>query len=250
MTIRVGGVRVTPITVDALHRHIAVCIRKGRREAVLNANAHAINLAQSDSEFRAILNGATVVFCDGFGIQLAARLLGHPPPPRITYAAWFDLLASFCAGQGFSIFLLGARPGVAEEAARRLRKVHPALHIVGTHHGHYDHCGPDNDRVLSLINEACPDILLVGFGMPLQEKWIAANLARAHARIFLSGGACIDYAAGTVRRGSPWLVDHGLEWLARLLIEPRRLWRRYLLGNPRFLLTVLCQRWREGLAAQ
>jgi N-acetylglucosaminyldiphosphoundecaprenol N-acetyl-beta-D-mannosaminyltransferase len=103
---------------------------------------------------------------------------------------------------------------------------------------------------VSLINNASPDVLLVGFGMPLQEKWIAANLARTHAWVVLSGGACLDYAAGKVRRGPPWMVNHGLEWLARLLIEPRRLWRRYLMGNPRFLLTVLRQRWRGGAGAR
>jgi N-acetylglucosaminyldiphosphoundecaprenol N-acetyl-beta-D-mannosaminyltransferase len=131
VAINVGGVRVTPITVGALHDHIAACIREGRREAVFNVNAHAVNLAQSDSELRAILNGATVAFCDGFGIQLAARLLGHAAPPRITYAAWLDLLASFCASQGFSMFLLGARPGVADEASRQIRRLTMVTTTIG-----------------------------------------------------------------------------------------------------------------------
>lgn len=241
----VAGVRITPLTVDALHTYIASCIRSNRRVPVLNANVHAITLAQHDDAFRAILNAAPVTFCDGFGVRLGARLLGHVIPPRITYADWIYALAPFCVQHGFSLYLLGARPGIAEQAAQQLLTLFPQLSVVGTHHGYSASSSVEQDALVADINTAKPDILLVAMSMPRQEKWIAANLHRLDVHVALSGGAVLDYVAGSVRRGPPLLVNHGFEWLARLLIEPRRLWRRYVLGNPYFLWLVARQWWNE-----
>jgi N-acetylglucosaminyldiphosphoundecaprenol N-acetyl-beta-D-mannosaminyltransferase len=175
--------------------------------------------------------------------MLAARLLGGRIPERITYADWAWRLAAFAEAEGLSLFLLGARPGVAEVAARRLRALHPDLDIAGVSHGHFDHepGSPQNEAVLREVNAARPDILLVGLGMPLQERWLMENRRRIEAGVALTGGAVFDYLSGGLRRGPRVLTDNGFEWLARLIIEPRRLWRRYLLGNPLFLLRVLGQ---------
>jgi N-acetylglucosaminyldiphosphoundecaprenol N-acetyl-beta-D-mannosaminyltransferase len=100
--------------------------------------------------------------------------------------------------------------------------------------------------VIDLLNTTDPDILLVGFGMPAQELWIKRNHARLNARVILPCGACLDYASGRARRGPRWMTDHGLEWLARLLLEPRRLWRRYTLGNLQFARVVLAQRFKPS----
>ncbi len=241
MSLTIAGVKVTPITLIELHHYIASCIKINLRVPILHANVHAINLAQSDKEFRSILNNAPVVFCDGFGVRIGARILGYKLPPRITYADLIYQLAPFCVEQGFSLYLLGGQPGVAERASRKLVERFPDLKIVGTHHGYFNKDGVDNDELIAAINQAKPDILLVGFGMPLQERWIDENLADISTHVALSSGACLDYVAGEVRRGSPLLVNYGFEWLARMLIEPRRLWRRYVLGNPYFLFLILRQ---------
>jgi len=234
---------VDPITVDGLHAEIARLVQAGKPGLVLNVNAHCLNLCYEESALRDSLNGADVVFCDGTGVMLAARMLGRRIPVRITYAAWIWRLAGFAAAEDFSLYFLGARPGVAQEAARRLRKRYPGLRIVGVRHGYFDHSAgsAENEAILEEINAASPDILLVGFGMPLQERWLAQNRHRLDAGVALSGGAVFDYVSGRVRRGPPILTEHGFEWLARLLNEPHRLWRRYLIGNPLFLLRVLRQ---------
>ncbi|HEY6711502.1 MAG TPA: WecB/TagA/CpsF family glycosyltransferase [Rubrobacter sp.] len=241
--IDVLGVGVDPITVDELHAEIARLVRGGRLGLVLNVNAHCLNLCYEDRALRDSLNGADVVFCDGAGVMLAARMLGGRIPARITYAAWIWRLAGFAAAEGFSFYFLGAPPSVAQEAARRLRERYPGLRIVGIRHGYFDHSAgsTENEAVLEEINATAPDILLVGLGMPLQERWLTQNRYRLDARVALTGGAVFDYVSRRVRRGPRILTESGFEWLARLLHEPRRLWRRYILGNPLFLLRVLRQ---------
>ncbi|WP_219975973.1 WecB/TagA/CpsF family glycosyltransferase [Rubrobacter xylanophilus] len=239
--VRVLGVEVDPLRAGELEAEISRFVREGRRATVLNVNAHCLNLAWRDSRLRAALRAADLVFCDGDGVRLAARLCGGYIPERITYADWIWSLAGLAAGRGFSVYLLGARPGVAEEAARRLSARHPALRMAGTHHGYFNHRpgSPGNEEVIRRINAADPDILLVCFGMPEQELWLFENRERLSARVALTGGAALDYASGRLRRGPRLLTENGMEWLARLAIEPHRLWRRYLIGNPLFLLRVL-----------
>ena len=233
-----------PVTVEGLLRRIRRLIREGGGGLVLNANVRCLILCYGDPALRAFLNGADVVFCDGAGVMLAARLLGGRIPERITYADWAWRLAAFAEAQGLSLYLLGARPGVAEAAARRLRSRHPGLEIAGVRHGYFDRAAgsQENEAVLAGINAASPDILLVGLGMPLQERWLMHNRDRLNAGVALTGGAVFDYVSGGLRRGPRVLTDNSFEWLARLLVEPRRLWRRYLFGIPLFFVRVLAQR--------
>lgn len=242
------GVGVDALTVEELHAKILGFVREGGHEMVLHANAHGLNLCYRDPALRAFFDAATLVFSDGAGVLLAARLLGARLPERITYADWMWQLAQFAEEEGLSLFLLGARPGVAREAAVRLVERHPDLKIAGVYHGYFDQNpgSPENEAVIAAINARRPDILLVAFGMPLQERWLAQNWDRTQARVALTGGAVFDYVSGELRRGPKVLTDNGFEWLARLLIEPGRLWRRYVLGNPLFLARVLWQRLMRG----
>ena len=245
--VEVLGGGVDPVTVEGLHAEIRRLV--GRRGGlVLNVNAHCLNLCYEDPALREFFGAADAVFCDGAGVRLAARMLGGRLPPRITYADWLPRLAAFAEAEGLSLFFLGARPGVAEEAARRLKGAHPNLKIPGVHHGHFDLAAgsPDNEAARVEINAADPDILLLGFGMPAQERWLMENRRGLNFGVALTGGAVFDYASGRLRRGPRLLTDNGLEWLARLVVEPRRLWRRYLLGNPLFLARVLGQRLRQS----
>ena len=238
------GVRVHTLSLEDVIGHILRTVDEGNRAIVAYANVHAINLAFGHAEFRGFLNSADVVFCDGQGLRLGARLAGLRIPNRFTPPDWIHQLASECAKRGFSIYLLGARPGVATQAARRLERDVPGLRICGTHHGYFDKAPGhvENEQVIEAINAARPSILVVGFGMPLQELWLNRNWRRLNANVALPAGALLDYLAGGVPRAPRWLTDRGFEWLARLLIEPRRLWSRYLIGNPLFLGRVLLNR--------
>jgi N-acetylglucosaminyldiphosphoundecaprenol N-acetyl-beta-D-mannosaminyltransferase len=242
--VNVLGVGVDPLRVEDLHAEIGRLVRGSKRALVLNVNANCLNLCHEDPALRDFLNRAEIVLCDGAGVMLAARILGGRIPERITYADWAWQLAAFAAAEGFSLYFLGARLGVAQEAARRLQHRYPALKIAGAHHGYFDHSvgSPENEAVLQDINASSPDILLVGLGMPLQEYWLMENQHNLNASVLLTGGAVFDYVSGRRRRGPRLLTGSGFEWLARLLIEPRRLWRRYIVGNPLFLLRVLKQR--------
>jgi N-acetylglucosaminyldiphosphoundecaprenol N-acetyl-beta-D-mannosaminyltransferase len=242
--VNVLGVGVDPVSVAELHARILGVVREGGHALILNVNAHALNLCYRDPALRAFFNSAPLVFCDGAGVMLAARILGRRIPERITYADWAWQLAGFAERENLSLFFLGAQPGVAERAAARLLAWHPNLKIAGVHHGHFDHNpgSPENEAVLKEINASRPDVLLVGFGMPLQERWLMQNWDRIDARVALTGGAVFDYVSGKVRRGPRLLTDNGFEWLARLLVEPKRLWRRYIVGNQLFLMRVLKQR--------
>lgn len=241
--VNVLGVWVDPLTVAGLHARILGIVREGGHALVPHANVYGLNLCYRDPELRAFFNSAPVVFCDGAGVVLGARILGARLPGRITYADWAWQLAEFAESEGLSLFFLGARPGVAERAAARLLARYPGLRVAGVHHGYFDQAAgsPENEAVLEEINTAKPDVLLVGFGMPLQERWLMRNWHRIDARVALTGGAVFDYVSGELKRGPRLLTDNGFEWLARLLIEPRRLWRRYVVGNPLFLARVLKQ---------
>ncbi|HLF27046.1 MAG TPA: WecB/TagA/CpsF family glycosyltransferase [Anaerolineae bacterium] len=232
------------LTLAELHARIADHIRHKRHALVLHVNAHGLNLAYKQRWLRDFLHTAATVFCDGVGVVLGARLLGYRIPHRITYADWMWQLAEFAQSRDFSFFFLGARPGIAEKAAERLRECFPSLHIVGMHHGYFDKTAgnAENGAVLQVINAASPSILIVAFGMPEQERWLMENWDCVNADVALTGGAVFDYISGELRRGPRWMTDNGFEWLARMLIEPKRLWRRYLFGNPLFLWRVLKQR--------
>ena len=238
------GVQINNLTIPQLHSFIASYIQKSCKVLILHANVNGLNLSCKHKWFRCFLNTAQIVFCDGAGVILGARILGYPISERITYADWIWQLAQFAESRGLTLFFLGAHPGVAQKAAARLLERFPNLRIVGTHHGYFDKTpgSPENGAVVQRINAVQPNILIVGFGMPLQERWLMENWNRVQANVALTGGAVFDYVSGELRRAPRWMTDHSLEWLGRLLIEPRRLWQRYLVGNPLFIWRVLGQR--------
>lgn len=249
-SVNVLGVRVDAFRVPELHAMICRIIASQDRALVLCANAHALNLAYERPWLREFFNRADAVFCDGTGVMLAARMLGARIPQRITYADWMWQLAALAAEEGFSIFLLGGRDGVAQQAADRLRERYPALRVVGVHHGYFDKdpAGAENARIVQMITAARPNILLVAFGMPRQELWLMENWERLPVNVGLTGGAVLDYVSGNLRRSPGWLRNRGFEWLGRLAIEPIRLGKRYLIGNPLFLFRVLAQRGKPPAA--
>lgn len=242
------GVQVHPLTVAELHAQLADLIEEGKRAQVLNVNVHGLNLAVQNSWLRDALNEAEIVFCDGAGVILGARLLGHHIPERITYADWMWQLAEFAAVRSYSLYFLGAKTGIAQEAANRLIDRFPDLKIVGAHDGYFNKTEghAENEDVIMDINAKRPNILLVGMGMPLQERWLYDNWSRIDANIALTGGAVFEYLSGNLRRAPTWMTNNGLEWLGRLIIEPSHLWRRYLFGNPRFLFNVLKEKLRSS----
>jgi N-acetylglucosaminyldiphosphoundecaprenol N-acetyl-beta-D-mannosaminyltransferase len=243
-SINILGVSIGTKTSRELIDYIIHAIQAKERVLLAYINIHAINLAQQQPWFKDYLNQASLTFCDGYGIKLGARLLGYHIRERFTPPDWLPELASICAQKGFRLYFLGARPGVADQAARKLVSQYPQLLIAGISHGYFDKTpgSQENELLLQTINGLDVDILVVGMGMPAQEKWLVENWARLNCRVALPIGAAFDYLAGTTQRAPRWLTDHGFEWLGRLLIEPGRLWKRYIVGIPVFLVNILRQR--------
>jgi N-acetylglucosaminyldiphosphoundecaprenol N-acetyl-beta-D-mannosaminyltransferase len=240
----VGEVPVHPMALEATIDWMLDTIAGGRRATVLYANVYGVNLAQSDRDLRGAYRSADLVFCDGQGVRLGARLLGCHLPERYTPPDWIEQFAARCAERGYRIFLLGTEQVIVERAAERLRVRFPGLEVAA-HHGFFDLDGAENAAVLERIAAFAPHVVLVGMGMPRQERWIARNAPALEANVTMSVGALFDYLAERVARGPRWLTDNGFEWVCRLWYEPRRLWRRYLLGNPRFLWLIARQRLRR-----
>ena len=226
----------------SLFRTVDSMIDSGGRFTVGYANVHSLNQATEHPEVAEFIRSSDVVYCDGNGIRLGAALLGDALPARITGADWIWDLARHAAERGHRVFWLGGRDGVADAATERLHRAIPDLDVVGTHHGFFDKQGADSDGVVEQINRATPDIVLVGFGTPLQERWVLEHRGAIDAPVVWVLGATADFISGQVSRGPSLLYDHGFEWLSRLLVEPRRLWQRYLVGNTQFLARVLQER--------
>lgn len=244
---RILKLPVNQVGVPELLAFFEKVILSGEKAIVLSLNVHCVNLALRHSWLHQFINHVQLVYCDGDGVRLGLKILGQKPPPKITYNVWLWQIAEFCERMGFSLFFLGARPGVAEEAKERFLQKHARLKIVGVHHGYFEKSGAENDQVLEIINQATPDILLVCFGMPEQEKWIRDNYERTQAHVFIEGGAALDYASGRLKKAPDFLIGMKLEWFYRLLQEPRRLFKRYVIGNTYFLVQVLLEKWAEKL---
>ena len=232
-----------------LLRTITDWARQGRRARVMYTNAHVVNQSRAIPELGRALKHADLVYCDGYGVRLAARTLGYPVPHRITGADWIWALAALCEADGLSIYLVGSDPPIATLAAERLQRWYPGLKVAGSHHGFFELGSAHDERVLEDINARRPDIVLVGMGTPKQELWVDRALDRLDATVVWTVGALFDYVSGKVPRAPRWLADNGAEWIFRLAIEPQRMWRRYLLGNPAFLSRVLAEARRRDQAA-
>jgi N-acetylglucosaminyldiphosphoundecaprenol N-acetyl-beta-D-mannosaminyltransferase len=243
-SVQITGVRVDAVNLDQLLKAIETLVKCGGKSMVANVNVHALNLSYRQAQFRAIFNQAVLIYCDGFGVKYAARWLGQDILTRITLAELMPELCRYYADKDISMYFIGAEPGVAQKAKNLLLARYPGLKVVGTQDGYFDktRTSLENRQVLDDIRQANPDILVVGFGMPLQEKWIVENWDDLSFRVAFPVGAMFDYITEKVVRAPRWMTDNGLEWLGRLLIEPKRLWRRYLLGNPYFLFHLLLQK--------
>jgi len=247
---RIFGIPIDLGSPEDLLRMVCGWVGSGRRRRVMYANAHVLNQSLERADLRAALQAADLVYCDGYGVRIAARALELPEPHRMTGADWIWSLAALCEHAGASVYLLGSEPGVAHQAAERLRRWYPRLAIVGTHHGFFEIGSPHAERVVEDINARRPDVVLVGMGTPKQELWVQEHAADVEADVLWTVGALFDYVSGRIPRAPGWLADNGLEWIFRLGIEPQRMWRRYLLGNPVFLGRVLGQaRERQALGA-
>ena len=238
-------VNILGIPIDNVNMDKAVDIVKGflaedRVHAIYTPNSEIMMEAQRDQNLKEILCEGDLLIPDGAGVVLASKILGHKLPERV---AGFDLVCRIFElpselKEDISLFLLGAKPGVAEEAAANIINKYKGVNIVGCHHGYFQE--DEESKIIDQINASGAQILLVALGAPKQEKWIHKNKDKIKARICMGVGGSLDILAGRSTRAPEFYQKHGLEWLYRLYKEP---WRyKRMLDLPRFMLTVLKKR--------
>lgn len=248
--IHVTGLAIDPVDLDGLFDYLVAAARVGRFDGVKRTvgyvNVHVANLAARDAEVRRYLNQlCDLVYCDGKGVGWGARVQGLPEPPRMTAADWLpDVLRRFAepgdGGEPLRAFVVAGKPGVVQQAVENITRDHGSLGPITAHHGYLDEAA--TETLLAQIAAEQPDIVIVGMGSPIQERWTLANRQRIEAPVVWPLGATFDYYAGEQARGPEFLRRIGHEWAARLLADPGRLWKRYVLGNPQFLLRAALAR--------
>lgn len=207
-----------------------------RLHQICTTNPEFVMAAQKDDEFRRVLHEADLCLPDGVGLIFASRWLGKPLPERVPGSELVYHLAELCAQEGWRLFLLGAAPGVAEEAAAIFQSRYPSLIIAGTYAGSPDPA--ENEAIVQRINDSRAELLFVAYGAPRQDKWIARNRgALPTVGVAIGVGGSLDFVTGKSVRAPRWVQKLGLEWLHRLVKEPWR-WRR-MLALPRFVFSVV-----------
>lgn len=235
----VVGIEDVPVSAfenaSALFERILHEIARPGQSLIHYLNIHVANTAFANPRLKQALQSADVVYCDGAGIMAGARIIGQSLPTRLTGADWFTGFLACMAEHGKTVYLLGGEPGIPEAAMAKLSEAVPNHTVVGMHHGYILNSPEIEQRVFHEINRLEPDVLIVGFGTPLQELWVARHRDRLQASVIFPLGAVLDYFAGKVPRCPAWMGQAGLEWLFRFCVEPRRLVGRYIIGNPWFL---------------
>jgi N-acetylglucosaminyldiphosphoundecaprenol N-acetyl-beta-D-mannosaminyltransferase len=232
-TIDLLGVRVASTSETETLDWIFARKLYGIRTCVYYLNAHCSNVAALDSTYREALSKADLILPDGCGVSISARLHGKRFASSLSFTDFIPLACHRLADSGGSVFLLGGRIGVAEAAAESLRKLCPGLRIAGAHRGFLRE--DEDNEVVERINRSGAQMLLVAMGVPCQELWLNRMRPFLKPPMAFGVGGLFDYLSGRIPRAPVALRAIGMEWFVRLYHEPRRLWRRYLLGNPLFL---------------
>ncbi len=212
-------------------------IKNGNQTVIFTPNPQILLKAQKSNSYKNILNSSTLNLPDGIGIVIASKICGGKIKERIGGIDLAESIIRLSEKNGYKIFLLGAKPGVAQKAKQNLKKAHPTLNICGTHHGYFKKSVFENDSVIRKIKDSAPDIIFVCLGAPTQEKWIAKNRSLLpNVKLFIGLGGSLDVFAGNVQRAPKLMQLVGLEWLYRTIKEPKR--ARIFFDIPIFLFKV------------
>jgi len=234
------GITMHNLTMPEAVKQITSIALAGDTAQVSFVNADCANIAFERPDYRKVLQRSRLVLADGIGVRLAGKLLNQNIRENVNGT---DLLPFLCASmerEGLRLYLLGGRPGVPEAAVNRLEKEYPNLNICGSHHGYFSE--REQPAMIEEIARANVDVLLVAFGVPKQETWISSHQEELGAKVCVGVGGLLDFYSGRIPRAPDWMRELGMEWVYRFIQEPRRMWRRYLVGNVVFLLRVLRER--------
>jgi N-acetylglucosaminyldiphosphoundecaprenol N-acetyl-beta-D-mannosaminyltransferase len=244
MNMKLLGVGYKNITVDVALLMILELLDRKKGSIICFLNADCLYKAQKDQEYKDILNCADLVLSDGIGLKLATKLFGGKMNDNCNGTDLSPLLMEKAAAKGWKVFFLGGKEGIADKAAENMRQRIPSIQIVGTHLGYFD----DDRPVVDKIKMSGADILFVAMGAPLQEKWIFRNHERLNPCLCLGVGALLDYLSGSIPRAPLWMRKIYLEWFWRILVDPKRMFKRYIIDGVWFFIYLFYYRVRYGVS--
>lgn len=227
---------VNALTMGETLEEVESIIKKRLPTQHVVINAFKINLMESDPALKAVVNDCPLVNADGASIVWAAKVLGVPVPERVAGIDLFLHLVELAASKGYKVYLFGATEEVVSEVKTRLEDRFPGVEIVGARNGYFDET--DEEKIVEDIASSGADMVFVAFSSPKKEFWVNKYLDQLNVPFVMGVGGSFDVVAGKTSRAPQWMQDHGLEWLYRFIQEPRRLWRRYIVGNIRFVRLV------------
>jgi N-acetylglucosaminyldiphosphoundecaprenol N-acetyl-beta-D-mannosaminyltransferase len=237
-----------PVSMDETVAYfLDACRDEAGGRTVVTANASLLVALRRDPALRQACENADLLVADGMSVVWATRLLGCPVPERVAGVDLMVRLLEAGARQALRVFFLGARPDIVARLVEICGERHPGLVVAGWRDGYFAEA--DHEAVIAEIREARPDILFVGMPTPFKEVWCDRHRQLLGARVLLGVGGSFDVLAGAVRRAPPWLQRLGMEWSWRLMMEPRKMWKRYLVGNSVFLWLTLCAALRRSDSA-
>ena len=243
VTCSISGIRIHNLTQQETIEKIGELIADGDAHFMVVVNAAKIVAATRNKELLEILQRADIVTADGMSVVWASRFLRQPLKERVTGIDTFARLVEYAAEQGLSVYFFGACEEAVSKVVEVFQSRYPELRIAGYRNGYFTE--EENAAIIAEISQSGADLLFVAMGSPAQERWIAANLKATGVTFALGVGGSFDHLSGRVPRAPLWMQSVGFEWLHRLALEPRRLWRRYLLGNTRFIRLVIKQFFRQ-----
>jgi len=241
--IKIAGCPIDVIDKSGTLKYVEASIKQGWQSRHGFVNAGKIVQIQSNAELLEAISTCDLICADGMAVVWASRYLGSPLPERINGTNLMLDLVRLSHMKGYRLYMLGARPEVIEAAAKIFLADYPGIELVGWHHGYFSE--EEESQIAASIRKLRADIVLVGMGTPQKEFWLKRNVPRIGAAFSMGVGGSFDVIAGVVKRAPTWAQDAGMEWFWRLLQEPRRMWRRYLIGNSYFIWLVARQKLRR-----
>ena len=227
------NIYVNNVDMNEAIRAIDAMIAANKRSYIVAINVDVVMKIEKDSYLKEITDNADMVLVDGKPLIWISKWYKKPIKAKISGSDLVPLLCKHSSQKGYTIFIIGGKDGVAEQARKKLEKKLPEIKIVGTYAPPFDfHKEPrELNRINEMISRVHPDILIVCFGCPKQEKWIYENYQKYNAKVSVCAGATVDFLSGNVKRAPRWMSDHGLEWFYRFIQEPRRMFKRYFIDD-------------------
>lgn len=218
-----------PETVASIER----MIKDGKKSYVVAINVDVVIKIENDTYLKQVVDDADMVLVDGKPLVWISKLYGKPLKAKISGSDLVPLLCEVAAQKGYTLFIIGGRDGIADQAKKKLEAKLPGIQIVGTYAPPFgfETNKKELEHINQMISEVHPDLLITCFGCPKQEKWIYENIKNYDAGVSICAGATVDFLAGSVKRAPKWMSEHGFEWLYRFIQEPKRMFRRYFIDD-------------------